>query len=169
MKIKWKQVPEYPEYEVSSAGGFRKKLKSGYRDLATPISTWQYPVAYFQSGSKRTARLVHRLVAALFMLPPPTPAHEINHKNGVKADNRVENLEWVTRSENMKHAFALGLAVPDERHGMRAHNRKLHYEDVQVIRELRSWGLSSLFLGEMFQISHGAVRAICLRRTWKDY
>lgn len=51
---------------------------------------------------------VHRLVATAF-IPNPLLKKEVNHKNGVKGDNRSDNLEWCTRSENMAHAYATGL------------------------------------------------------------
>lgn len=51
----------------------------------------------------------HVLIALAFLGDRPTEDHEVNHKNGDRADNSVENLEWVTRSENMKHAWVTGL------------------------------------------------------------
>lgn len=68
------------------------------------------PAGYFQIGLyKNNVRYfigVHRLVAEAF-IPNPNNKTCINHKNGIRTDNRVENLEWVTYSENMKHSYSV--------------------------------------------------------------
>ena len=61
---------------------------------------------YIKTGRK--GYLAHRLVATAF-IPNPERKPQINHKNGIKTDNRVENLEWVTNSENQLHAVKTGL------------------------------------------------------------
>ena len=78
-------------------------------------------------------RDVHRVIAEAF-IPNYNNLEQINHINGIKDDNRVENLEWCTRSDNLKHAFTNGLESP-----MRGENNPIHKlteNDVRYIRHV---------------------------------
>ena len=70
-----------------------------------------YLQVQLSSGGERQPRLIHRLVAEAF-LPPEDGLVFVNHKDGDKANNRLENLEWCSRSGNMVHAYAVGLMGP---------------------------------------------------------
>jgi hypothetical protein len=111
--IEWKPVKDYEGYEVSSEGQVRSldRIDSAGRSLkgkvlsATPSSSG-YLMVYPSKNGKNHARTVHSIVCETFHGPSDK---WVNHKNGIKTDNRVENLEWATPSENMYHAWENGL------------------------------------------------------------
>jgi phosphomevalonate kinase len=98
----WKPCFNYEnKYEVSNTGKVRKiKTK---RELIGHISISGYKRVSLSKDNKNINRTIHRLVIQSFIGNIPNKV--VNHKNGIKTDNRLENLEWVTISENTKHSF----------------------------------------------------------------
>ena len=102
----WKTINEFPNYEISSHG----RVYSRKRDIILKpyYDGWKYPKVSLQYNGRRVDRTIHRLVAEAF-IPNTLNKPEVNHLDGNKDNNRVDNLEWVTRSENEIHAFKNGL------------------------------------------------------------
>lgn len=110
----WKAIPGYEGlYEVSDQGRVRS-LKSDCF-LKPNLMNHGYTCVHLYNGGKRSRRVftIHKLVASAFA-PNPMNCGEVNHKNFAKADNRIANLEWVTRGENVRHAVAAGRRVRPE-------------------------------------------------------
>lgn len=111
----WRQIQNKPGYEVSNIGRVRsidreiyQRNKHGFvskRLLAGRILKLQsFPNGYIAVHLGRGGcMLVHRLVAAAFV--PGNTLLQVNHKNGNRQDNRVENLEWISCSDNHKHSY----------------------------------------------------------------
>lgn len=92
----------------------------------------------------------------------PSPLH-VNHKNGVRTDNRLENLEYVTRSQNQIHARdVLGAGTGGSRNG----RSKLTEKDVLEMRRLRLAGATQKELVERFGVNRNMVQRILYRQAW---
>lgn len=160
----WKIISEggfRTKYEVSSMGRIRSvgrvsildgRLIPGkiIRQHHRRKDSTQYLTV--SVGSKTYA--AHRLIAAAF-IPNPENKPEINHKNGIKHDNRVENLEWCTRLENVRHAKATGLW-----------DLKIKDSDVLFIREnFKSLGKHKL--AAMFNVDPTYIYAVATHKEKK--
>ena len=98
----WRQLARFPRYDVSTMGRFRRR--STMRIVTGTLAHNGYVhIGLIVDGKQRWA-LAHRLVAETFLEPPTEKQTDVNHRNKVRADNRLSNLEWVTRSQNMRHA-----------------------------------------------------------------
>lgn len=108
---------------------------------------------------------IHRLVAIAF-IPNPDNKPQVNHKDGNKSNNAVWNLEWVTNSENLIHAFETNLlkSRPGEEH----HNASITDDDARYICELLSTNLYSYDeIANIVGTSYTVVRKIKTKNRWK--
>lgn len=111
----FKQI-EGTNYEVSMCGKVRNMVTQKFI-TPRPGGTSDYLIATCKVDGKAKNYLLHRLIAKAF-IPNPENKAEVNHKDCNKLNNSIENLEWVTRSENQKHSWDSGLRT----------YRPLHYK-----------------------------------------
>jgi len=167
----------YPGYRVGANGtvwscrgrpgrnGIVPVLSNTWRQLRPAVNEHGYHQVRLSSADLTPHDFrVHQLVARAFV-PNPHQRGEINHKNGDKTDNSASNLEWTTRSENVRHALRTGLIKPT--HGEQRHNAKLTTQDVFEVRRLRRSGRTLASLARQFGVSITGVWNILNGRSWR--
>lgn len=108
MDIVWKQIGDFINYEVSSTGGVRRADIERCLKPSRTSDGYLCVGLYNRETGQKKSFMVHRLVAAAF-LSNEGDRPTVNHLNGVKTDNRVENLEWATNKEQTDHAIQMGM------------------------------------------------------------
>ena len=145
------------------------------RWLRATLDSSGYPKVTLTVDGKVRCVKVHRLVALTWIGPPPTPTHEVNHVDGVKANAAAANLEWVTRRENMNHAIEHGLLkAPTITDGHRIRvralgeaTRKVSIDQASEIRALVAGGMKKSQAGRLFGLTYWSVRDICAGKTYR--
>ena len=153
-------IKNHERYEISQNGVIRnkinKKIKSQY------ICSSGYYMVSFSYNNKTKPQRVHRLLAMTF-IPNKDNLPFINHKDGNKLNNSIENLEWCTHSFNMKHAFKMGLINnTGQNNGM----SKLNDIKAKEIKLLLLKGLSQQKIANIYGVSRSAVLKIKRNLTW---
>jgi len=157
----WKDLIGYEDrYQISNLGKIR--FKDSQELKASYLNQDGYEVTTIRIKGKKKNHRVHRLVLETFL---KKSSLEINHKNGIKTDNRVENLEYCTRKHNVKQSYVLGLKIVV---GEKNPNAILNDEKVREIKEIISTGvLSYRKIGKMFNVSANTIACIKLGKNWK--
>lgn len=104
----WLMLPSNQNYAVSNDGQVMSLRKNKILSLKRNHDGYLRVQLWSKNSCKFIS--VHRLIAEAFLPKPDIEDAVINHKNGDKSDNRVENLEWVTQKENIHHAWLTGLS-----------------------------------------------------------
>lgn len=156
-------------YAVSNMGRVRREVAAVNtrvgRILKPYVGKVGYLVVGLKDGTQRKTAYIHRLVAEAF-LGPCRDGMQVNHINGDKTDARLANLEYVTASDNLRHAYATGLnrGAAGEMSG----RAKVTSADVVEIRALAAeQGLTPRQIGLRFGIGKRTTWAIIARRTWR--
>lgn len=142
-------------------GGVAKKVG---KILSQGVSKYGYLLVLLHFNGVKTNYRVHRLVAFCF-LGAHSELNAVNHKDGNKSNNVVENLEWVTAKENSQHAVLNNLFKQPL--GSNRPNSKISESDVVEILEMLQNGVSSKEIANKFSIGVGQISSIKRNRTWK--
>lgn len=164
----WKTIPEFPMHSVSNYGRVMRNVpaKAGsFVGILRPQKLQSgYIVYYLKYRGHRKTLLASRLVAQAFLDPDPI-RYEVNHKNGIKSDNRPDNLEWATRAENVQHSYSvLGRHVP---RGEERPTAKLTHDNVIAIKKLICAGVKLSAIAATFCVSQRAIRSIKDGDNWR--
>jgi hypothetical protein len=164
LKCRWKIIKEYSRYIISNTGKVKSFKYSKSRILKIKHSKGGYcGVTLHENGKSRTY-LLSRLVAKYF-IPNPNNLPEVNHKDGIKNNNRSYNLEWCTGSYNQKHAYTVGLKSAI---GSNNGQSKLTEKDVLNIKLLLLRNeMSQREIAIKFEISDTVISQIKSGAKWK--
>jgi len=162
----WRKIEGFSDYTVSNLG----RVCSTKREQAIILKTRKNNYGYllvdlYSKNKKHHTVTIHRLVALAF-IPNTENKSEVNHINGDKTDNNINNLEWVTASENMQHAFTIGLCSHAGVHHPKTHLTEAEVIEIYKLTHTGSSGQKAI--GELFRITQQAVSKIKTGRNWKE-
>lgn len=169
----WKAIPRFEGlYDVSSLGRVRRSPIAPNANASRqgriiggckPDSRTGYMRVSLRKGGMLYRFQVHRLVAGAFM-DPAKPCMHVNHKDGDKTNNRLENLEWATPQENVRHAWATGLC-----HALKGADHPaatLSEESVKTILSAVVRGVPHNIIAKVMNVSATTVGQISSGSSW---
>jgi hypothetical protein len=161
----WKDIKGYEKYyEISNLGNVRRKSYL----LSTNKTYDGYQAITLCANKTQKTKTIHRLVAETFIENIENKP-QVNHIDGNKSNNKLENLEWMTSSENVKHALKLGLKDKNWQDGEKNINSKLTEKQVLLIKEkLKNNKISVVYREYADIISYNTIYAIKTGRLWKN-
>lgn len=177
----WRVCPGFPNYSVSNTGRVKRTGRtSGARPgmiLKGQLSSHGYTRVGVCRNRKKFFCSVHRLVAFAFIGDPPEGKTQVNHLNGIKTDNRVENLEWASPEDDLIHRMRTGLVPTGTRSGSYTHPERrprgerhgmarLTEDDIRGIRALAQSGHGPKAIGRAFGISKTHASRIINGLSW---
>jgi len=190
LQEEWKTIEDFPDYEVSSQGRVKsfKRYKEG-KILKPGKDRKGYLVVNLYKNRKRYHKRIHRLVLEAFKPIENSNKFECNHKDGNKENNYIENLEWMTCSENHKHAHRIGLKNNKDKNNpfygkhhseewKKEHSERMKGENhpqsiltekdvIEIIKLCNEGNLTQKEIGELFGVSRDIISDIKTGKSWK--
>ena len=167
--VEYKEIPGFPGYLISKYG-LIKSIKSK-KYLKSNIGKQGYRHLVLMKNGKKVCMKIHRLVALTWLEKPLKEIYEINHKNANKLDNRASNLEWVSKSENLIHAYKMGLLkMPDFIFNQNGENNRNAILTEDLVREIRSNhrdGAKRKDLAKIYNINLNTLGDVIYNKGWK--
>lgn len=167
----WVDIAEYENiYQISNYGQIKRfnrdKRYKSFKILKQNINSSGYFVIDLYKNNKRKTYTVHKLILTTFVGPCPF-GMECRHLNGIRTDNRLCNLKWGTRSENVKDAIKHKTHKIPYNKGSKHGRAKLNDWKIRVIRRLLEDGyLTQKEIANIFEINEPAISKIQTNRTW---
>lgn len=165
------EFKEYADYNIDTHGNVwscktnKKYAFRAWRKMKPYLTGNGYHrICLYGKSSRGEKFAVHKIVALAF-IPKKQGKPFINHINGIKTDNRVENLEWCTASENTKHAYSIGHSPNNkgQNHGM----SKLIDANINEIFEMRRMNFSQKSIATHFNVSKSTICEVLQRKKFK--
>lgn len=164
---KWKKIKGYEDRYLISNLGRIKSLKTNKCLSNKRLTRDGYcRVALYKNGKTKEFR-TNRLVA-LHFIENPNKKPTVNHIDGIKTNNNVDNLEWATLSENMQHAYNKGLKKPIKAFDQK--NSKLSYDDVNYIKnnyKRYKRGFSTVALAKKFGVTPRVINLVVNGKSYQ--
>jgi len=162
MEKEWRPIPRFEERYLCSEYGDVFSIYSN-REISNRMSSNGYVrVNLYLKTAHRTAN-VHTLVAETFLGKRPE-GMQVNHKDGIKTNNHVSNLEYVSRLENVRHAIMTGLT---DNNGSKNINSKLSEEDVlDICKKYNTGKFTQCQIANMYNVTQVSISGILTGKRW---
>lgn len=158
----WRKIKGYEKYSISNRGNVFSSKSN--KILKQHDNSHGYQQVFFYCSNKSyKPKYIHRLVAEAF-LDRDEGLDQVNHKNGIKSDNRLENLEWSNRSLNQIHALKSGLC---SNRGSNHSQAMIDEQDARKIKIALLCGISRRELMDIFDVTYDCINNIANSKSWK--
>lgn len=155
----YRKLREYPMYRIYNTGRIYSEHSKKFLKRFDDNSGYLQVTLFNGNNKERKTIKVHILVAKAF-IPNPYNLPEVNHINCNKYDNRVSNLEWISKHDNMIHASKYS-------YKNRESLSPLNKDEVKLIPLLLKYGFSIKLIASLYKVGHVTIRNIIQGKTWK--